>query len=84
MKPPRLRTKLTLFYAALTAFLLNPQTKKEGEIKAGEKATVHYKVENGSDVASPSSPAHASPNPGEVARRSEMRETRAPFRGRAA
>ena len=34
-----------------TTFLLNAQTKKEGELKAGEKVTVRYKIENGKDVA---------------------------------
>ena len=34
-----------------TTFMLNDQTKREGELKAGEKATVHYKVENGQDMA---------------------------------
>ena len=34
-----------------TTFQLNAQTKKEGELKAGEKVTVRYKIENGKDVA---------------------------------
>ncbi len=34
-----------------TNFVLNEQTKKMGDMKAGEKATVHYMVENGQNVA---------------------------------
>jgi hypothetical protein len=34
-----------------TTFIVNADTKKEGELKAGEKATVHYKAENGQNVA---------------------------------
>ncbi len=34
-----------------TNFMMNDQTKKSGELKAGERATVHYMVENGQDVA---------------------------------
>lgn len=34
-----------------TTFVLNDQTKKKGDLKAGEKATVHYMVENGQNVA---------------------------------
>jgi hypothetical protein len=34
-----------------TTFILNDQTKKEGDLKAGERVTVHYKAENGSNVA---------------------------------
>lgn len=34
-----------------TTFVLNDQTKKTGTLKAGEKAVVHYKVENGQNIA---------------------------------
>ena len=34
-----------------TTYTLNDQTRKVGELKAGEKATVHYKVESGQNVA---------------------------------
>ena len=34
-----------------STFVINDQTKKQGECKSGEKATIHYKVENGKDVA---------------------------------
>jgi len=34
-----------------TTFVLNDQTKKEGDLKSGEKVTVHYRAENGSNVA---------------------------------
>ncbi len=34
-----------------TTFMLNAQTKREGELKSGERATVRYKIENGKDVA---------------------------------
>ena len=45
-----------------TTFVLNDQTKKEGELKPGEHATVHYKIENKEDVATmvKVSPAKAS------------------------
>ncbi len=35
----------------VTDFVLNDQTKKEGELKAGERATVRYRIENGKDIA---------------------------------
>ena len=34
-----------------TTFMINDQTKKEGELKPGDKAMVHYRVENGKDIA---------------------------------
>ena len=34
-----------------TTFLLNDQTKKEGGLKAGEKATVHYMIHDNQDIA---------------------------------
>lgn len=34
-----------------TTFMLNDQTKKDGDLKAGEKVTVRYKVEKGQDIA---------------------------------
>jgi hypothetical protein len=34
-----------------TTFVLNADTKKEGDVKAGAKVTVHYKVEGGKDIA---------------------------------
>ena len=33
------------------SFVMNDQTKKEGELRSGEKATVHYKVEGGQNMA---------------------------------
>ncbi len=34
-----------------TTFVMNDQTKKEGDLKSGEKVTVHYKKENDQNVA---------------------------------
>jgi hypothetical protein len=34
-----------------TTFMMNANTKKEGDLKTGEKVDVHYKVENGQNVA---------------------------------
>jgi|WetSurMetagenome_2_1015567.scaffolds.fasta_scaffold263724_2 uncharacterized protein YxeA len=34
-----------------TTFTINDQTHKVGDLKSGEKATVHYKVENGQNIA---------------------------------
>ncbi|MBZ5498977.1 MAG: hypothetical protein LAP85_21470 [Acidobacteriia bacterium] len=34
-----------------STFLINDQTKKEGDMKAGDRATVHYRVEKGQDIA---------------------------------
>jgi len=34
-----------------TSFSLTPATQRKGELKAGSKATVHYNIENGQDVA---------------------------------
>jgi uncharacterized protein YxeA len=34
-----------------TTFSMNDQTRKQGELKSGDKATVHYKVEAGQNVA---------------------------------
>jgi len=33
------------------SFTLNSDTQKSGDLKAGAKATVHYKTENGQNVA---------------------------------
>jgi len=34
-----------------TTFVLNDQTKKEGNLQAGTKAMVHYRVEGGQNIA---------------------------------
>jgi len=34
-----------------TTFMMSDQTKKEGELKAGEKATVHYTVSDNMNMA---------------------------------
>lgn len=34
-----------------TTFTLNDQTRKQGELRSGEKATVHYKVEGDQNIA---------------------------------
>jgi hypothetical protein len=34
-----------------TTFMMNEQTRKQGELKSGDKATVHYMVEGGQNVA---------------------------------
>jgi hypothetical protein len=34
-----------------TTFVLNADTKKEGDMKVGAKVTVHYKVEAGQNIA---------------------------------
>jgi len=34
-----------------TTFVLSADTKKEGDLKAGAKVTVHYKVEAGKNIA---------------------------------
>ncbi len=34
-----------------TSFVMNDQTRKQGDLRSGEKATVHYKVENGENIA---------------------------------
>ena len=34
-----------------TTFVLNADTKKEGDLKVGAKVTVHYKVEGGLNIA---------------------------------
>ncbi len=36
---------------AQTTFVLNDQTRKQGELRSGEKATVHYREEGGQNVA---------------------------------
>ena len=33
-----------------TTFILNGETKKEGDAKVGSKVTVHYKVENNQNI----------------------------------
>lgn len=34
-----------------TTFILNADTKKEGDLKTGARVTVHYKVENNQNIA---------------------------------
>jgi hypothetical protein len=34
-----------------TAFILTAETKREGVLKAGVKATVHYRIEGGKNIA---------------------------------
>jgi hypothetical protein len=34
-----------------STFAMNDQTKKQGDLKTGERATVHYRSENGQNVA---------------------------------
>jgi len=34
-----------------TTFILNADTKKEGDLKPGARVTVHYKVENNQNIA---------------------------------
>jgi uncharacterized protein YxeA len=34
-----------------TTFVMNDQTQKKGELRSGEKATVHYRVEGGQNIA---------------------------------
>jgi len=40
-----------------TTFVMNDQTKREGNLSSGEKATVHYTVQNNEKIATMVKPA---------------------------